>query len=169
MYVCVTLACLIPTEVRKGCWVCWNWSYGWSWATTWVLAMEPGPSARILSAFNCWPISSAPYVSFRHLRFIVFHIKLLVFAHKETFMQLSFHHRPDWICSSLWMLANVCFISGIMRALVIVIVFFFLSWLFFPPQIFVERMQIIYPSFAYAICQVNLREINPNGYGLEQC
>jgi len=30
----------------------WNWGYMWLWAATWVLRMEPGPSARAETALN---------------------------------------------------------------------------------------------------------------------
>lgn len=29
MYICVSCACLVPTEVRIGCHIPWNWNCGW--------------------------------------------------------------------------------------------------------------------------------------------
>lgn len=43
-------------EVRRGHWVLWNCSYGWLWASIWVLRLKPGPSA-ITRALNCWATS----------------------------------------------------------------------------------------------------------------
>lgn len=31
----------VPMKIRKGCWVLWNYSYGWLIATVWVLWFEP--------------------------------------------------------------------------------------------------------------------------------
>ena len=56
-YVCVPHECLVPTEVRRGLQIPWNWSYGWVWATVWVLKTESGSSARATSALNHWAIS----------------------------------------------------------------------------------------------------------------
>jgi hypothetical protein len=29
VYVSVYYVCAVPLEVRRGCWVLWNWSYRW--------------------------------------------------------------------------------------------------------------------------------------------
>lgn len=43
MRVCTPRGGLGPSEVRRQCWIPWNWSFrGW-WATVWVLELNPGP------------------------------------------------------------------------------------------------------------------------------
>lgn len=41
LYVCVPHAFLILTEVRKGCWISWDWNYSQLWAAMWVLGIKP--------------------------------------------------------------------------------------------------------------------------------
>lgn len=45
---CVRAPCtsLIPTEVRRGHQILWNWSDGWLSATIWMLGIEPGSSIK---------------------------------------------------------------------------------------------------------------------------
>lgn len=51
--------CLVPTEARRRHLMPYNWGYRWLWASTWVLRMEPGSSARAASAFDLWAIFPA--------------------------------------------------------------------------------------------------------------
>jgi hypothetical protein len=44
--------CLVPTGVRKGCWISWNCSYRLLVTVTWVLGTKPRSSAKAASAFN---------------------------------------------------------------------------------------------------------------------
>lgn len=62
MYVGVLCACLVSTEIRRGCRSLWSWSY--SWYTVWRLGTEPWSSVRATSALNCWTISVAPATIF---------------------------------------------------------------------------------------------------------
>lgn len=55
--VCVPCTCLVHRKVRRGSCVPWNCSYRWLWASTSVLATQPGSSARATSISNCWAIS----------------------------------------------------------------------------------------------------------------
>jgi hypothetical protein len=59
LYVCVQCACLIPMELRRTCWIHWNQSYRWLWATM-LPETEPGSSGRAASALNHWPASLVP-------------------------------------------------------------------------------------------------------------
>lgn len=49
-----------PTEVRRGRWIPWNWSYRLLWAVMWVLGTKFRAFARAVSDLNCWVISLAP-------------------------------------------------------------------------------------------------------------
>lgn len=50
VHVCMCTLCLVPKEVRKGCWVPWHWSYGWLGAIMWVLRIEAGSCVKTASA-----------------------------------------------------------------------------------------------------------------------
>lgn len=49
-------------KVRRRLWIPWNWSYGWLWATVWVLGnglpppTHPQISTRVLVLINCWAV-----------------------------------------------------------------------------------------------------------------
>ena len=54
MCVCAPCACLVPTEVRSGGWILWNWSYRWLWVTTcWELNPRPLQKQQV-------PLTSEP-------------------------------------------------------------------------------------------------------------
>lgn len=46
-------AFLVPAEVRRGCWIYWNWSGCQLWEAMWALGIEPKPSARISALRSC--------------------------------------------------------------------------------------------------------------------
>lgn len=48
MHICPLGTSLVAVEVRKGHQTFWNWSYGWFWATMWVLRTEPRSSTKHL-------------------------------------------------------------------------------------------------------------------------
>ena len=80
----------VPTEVRRGHWISWYWSYGRLWAAMLVLGVKPRSSARI-SALNCWAISPAPYTVFDHTH--------LSCSPSNSFQALSVH-LPSNVTSS---------------------------------------------------------------------
>jgi hypothetical protein len=44
LHVCIWTVHMSGTgRGQKRTWIPWNWSYGWVWATMWVLGAEPGP------------------------------------------------------------------------------------------------------------------------------
>lgn len=45
-YICTTYI-LVTLEVRIRCWIPWNWSCWWLWATVWILETEPGSSVKV--------------------------------------------------------------------------------------------------------------------------
>lgn len=45
---------MVLTEIRRGHWMPWNYTYGWLWATIWMLGIEPRSFARTRSALNYW-------------------------------------------------------------------------------------------------------------------
>jgi hypothetical protein len=54
------VCCLVRLEVRRGCWIRWSWRYRWLCASVWVLAIEPGSSARITSVVRFWAVAVSP-------------------------------------------------------------------------------------------------------------
>ena len=58
--VCALLACLVPAEARRKCWITWNWSYRQLWAATCMLGIRPSSFERVASALNHWAVSPAP-------------------------------------------------------------------------------------------------------------
>jgi hypothetical protein len=60
MYVCIPLARLVSSEVRRQQGIPWNWSYNGLWATMWVLGTKPWSSVGATVDFTCWGISTAP-------------------------------------------------------------------------------------------------------------
>lgn len=62
MCTCVSCSCLVPMETRGGCWIPWNWSYGWLWTMTWVLRTEPRSSARVTCVLSSWATSLAQVI-----------------------------------------------------------------------------------------------------------
>lgn len=60
MYICRLHVLLVLTEVRRGCWIPRNWSYGWLWTIMPVLGIELGCSVRNESALNHWVPKTVP-------------------------------------------------------------------------------------------------------------
>lgn len=58
-YICVPPMCLVPKEARREHQTHWRWNYGQSWATIWLLGIEPASSERVTSVLNNWPLSSS--------------------------------------------------------------------------------------------------------------
>lgn len=48
----------VPEEARRGCWVTWNWTYGWFWCLIWVLGSKPMSPGRAVHTLNHSAISS---------------------------------------------------------------------------------------------------------------
>lgn len=59
-------AYLMLVEASSGHWILWNWSFGWLWATMWLLGPESGSSAK---SPNQWSIYLSS-VSFTSLSFL---------------------------------------------------------------------------------------------------
>ena len=64
MYICIPLTCLLLSVTRKGCWIPWNWFYGWLWAIISVLGIKPGSSVRTASPLDCAEPPSNANISF---------------------------------------------------------------------------------------------------------
>ena len=45
----------LPSEVRRGHQIPWNWNYGWLWVTVWMIGIELRPSVRAASAQTTEP------------------------------------------------------------------------------------------------------------------
>jgi hypothetical protein len=74
--VCIPCACLVPTEVRRGCWVTWSWSFRLLWAAMWVLGTEPWSSQEqcVLLMLNHLSRAQIRYFFFKDITlFIFFH------------------------------------------------------------------------------------------------
>lgn len=56
MYICASLACLVPEEGH----IIWSWSYKRLWVTIWALGIEPRSSRKAASALHRLAISPAP-------------------------------------------------------------------------------------------------------------
>lgn len=66
MSLCAADGCLVPSETRGGCWIPWNWSSSWLWASylMWVLRSEHRTSRRVIYSHKSWVISPAPNILF---------------------------------------------------------------------------------------------------------
>ena len=60
MYVCVTYACLVCTDIRRRHLISWNRSWRWLWVASWVMGIKFEFSGRVASALNHWALSPAP-------------------------------------------------------------------------------------------------------------
>lgn len=60
MYVCSPCECLLPSEVKRGHQILWDWSYWQLEVTTWVLETELMSSARAASDLKCLNRLSSP-------------------------------------------------------------------------------------------------------------
>ena len=60
-YMCITCMQELVGATR-GRQISLNWSYRWLWATTFVLAAEPGFPVKIVSALNCWAICPSSFI-----------------------------------------------------------------------------------------------------------
>lgn len=56
-WICVPV-CLVLAEVRRTCWILWNWNNKGLWVTTWVLRTKLRSSARART-LNHWAVSLA--------------------------------------------------------------------------------------------------------------
>lgn len=59
IYICVPPMCLVPKEDRREHQTHWRWNYGQSWATIWLLGIEPASSEKVTSFLNNWALSPA--------------------------------------------------------------------------------------------------------------
>ena len=91
----------VPTEVRRGCQIPWNWSYGCLLATMWVLGIEPGPLQEqlVLSATPALPSCFFKYDFIYFLRISFIHTVILVFWDKFSRVWRSLI-RLGWLVSS---------------------------------------------------------------------
>lgn len=67
MHVYIPHWCLVPTEVRRGHWIPWNWNYRWLQATQVGAGNRATSSARTTSALSHWAIFPAPEVFYKKL------------------------------------------------------------------------------------------------------
>ena len=49
----------VPTPIRRGQWIPWDWNYRWLWTVLWVTGTKLKSSGRAASALNCWALSPA--------------------------------------------------------------------------------------------------------------
>lgn len=66
MYVCELRACLVSTEVRGRCLVCWIWNDSWLRTPLYVLGIKPWSFGRELNnKFNHRAIYPGPAIIFQ--------------------------------------------------------------------------------------------------------
>jgi hypothetical protein len=75
LYVCLCTTCvLVPTEVRRECWILYNWIYRQLWATMWLLGIKPGSCGRAVSVFFTAEPSLQLPIFFYYFLFFLFKV-----------------------------------------------------------------------------------------------